>query len=61
MHRPPLQILLPSGETAYTRAGNFSTNDQGQIVTEDGYQNLSAASPRTPDAGEAWIAGASQA
>ncbi|MEW6390030.1 MAG: flagellar basal-body rod protein FlgG [Pseudomonadota bacterium] len=32
-----LQILLPSGETAYTRAGNFSTNDQGQIVTEDGY------------------------
>jgi flagellar hook-basal body protein len=32
-----LQILLPSGETAYTRAGNFSTNDQGQMVTEDGY------------------------
>nr|WP_295105522.1 flagellar basal-body rod protein FlgG [uncultured Caulobacter sp.] len=32
-----LPILLPSGETAYTRAGNFSTNDQGQIVTEDGY------------------------
>jgi flagellar basal-body rod protein FlgG len=32
-----LQILLPSGETAYTRAGNFSTNDQGQFVTEDGY------------------------
>jgi flagellar basal-body rod protein FlgG len=32
-----LQILLPSGETAYTRAGNFSTNDQGQVVTDDGY------------------------
>jgi len=32
-----LQILMPSGETAYTRAGNFSTNDQGQIVTDDGY------------------------
>jgi len=32
-----LQILMPTGETAYTRAGNFSTNDQGQIVTEDGY------------------------
>nr|AAB24739.1 flagellar basal body distal rod protein [Caulobacter vibrioides] len=32
-----MPILLPSGETAYTRAGNFSTNDQGQIVTEDGY------------------------
>jgi len=31
------QVLLPSGETAYTRAGNFSTNDQGQIVTQDGY------------------------
>jgi flagellar basal-body rod protein FlgG len=32
-----LQVLLPSGETSYTRAGNFSTNDQGQVVTEDGY------------------------
>src|ERR1700748_3047188 len=31
------QVLLPSGETAYTRAGNFSVNDQGQIVTADGY------------------------
>lgn len=31
------QVLLPSGETAYTRAGNFSVNDQGQVVTEDGY------------------------
>ena len=33
-----LQVLMPSGETAYTRAGNLSTNDQGQLVTEDGYQ-----------------------
>jgi flagellar basal-body rod protein FlgG len=32
-----LPILMPSGETGYTRAGNFSTNDQGQVVTEDGY------------------------
>jgi flagellar basal-body rod protein FlgG len=32
------QVLLPSGDTAYTRAGNFSVNDQGQLVTEDGYQ-----------------------
>jgi flagellar basal-body rod protein FlgG len=32
-----LQVLLPSGETAYTRAGNFAPNDQGQLVTEDGY------------------------
>ena len=31
------QVLLPTGETAYTRAGNFSVNDQGQIVTADGY------------------------
>ncbi len=32
------QVLMPSGETAYTRAGNLATNDQGQLVTEDGYQ-----------------------
>ena len=31
------QVLLPTGETAYTRAGNFSRNDQGQMVTQDGY------------------------
>jgi flagellar basal-body rod protein FlgG len=31
------QILLPSGETAYTRAGNFSVNGEGQLVTDDGY------------------------
>ncbi|HUZ12682.1 MAG TPA: flagellar basal-body rod protein FlgG [Caulobacteraceae bacterium] len=31
------QVLLPDGETAYTRAGNFSVNDQGQMVTADGY------------------------
>lgn len=31
------QVLLPSGETAYTRAGNFSVNGQGQLVTDDGY------------------------
>ena len=30
-------VLLPSGETAYTRAGNFAINDQGQLVTQDGY------------------------
>jgi flagellar basal-body rod protein FlgG len=32
-----LQVLMPSGETGYTRAGTFSTNDQGQVVTDDGY------------------------
>jgi flagellar basal-body rod protein FlgG len=31
------QVTLPSGETAYTRAGNLSTNDQGQLVTQEGY------------------------
>ncbi len=31
------QVLLPTGETAYTRAGNFSVNAQGQMVTADGY------------------------
>jgi len=33
-----LQVLMPTGEIAYTRAGNLSTNDQGQLVTVDGYQ-----------------------
>ncbi len=32
------QITLPSGETAYTRAGSFQINAQGQMVTVDGYQ-----------------------
>jgi len=31
------QVLLPSGETAYSRAGNFAINDQGQLVTQSGY------------------------
>jgi len=31
------QVLMPSGETAYSRAGNFAVNDQGQLVTQDGY------------------------
>ncbi len=31
------QVLMPSGETAYTRAGNFSVDDQGRMVTTDGY------------------------
>lgn len=30
-------VLLPSGETAYTRAGSFALNDQGTIVTPDGF------------------------
>jgi flagellar basal-body rod protein FlgG len=31
------QVLMPSGETNYTRAGNLSVNDQGQLCTPDGY------------------------
>jgi flagellar basal-body rod protein FlgG len=33
-----LQVLTPQGDTAYTRAGNLAINDQGQLVTQDGYQ-----------------------
>jgi flagellar basal-body rod protein FlgG len=31
------KILLPDGTEAYTRAGTFQTNGEGQIVTSDGY------------------------
>ncbi len=30
-------VQLPDGRDAYTRAGNFSVNGEGEIVTEDGY------------------------
>jgi flagellar basal-body rod protein FlgG len=30
------QVLLPSGETAYTRAGTFHLDAQGNLVTQDG-------------------------
>ena len=33
-----LNVLLPSGDTAYTRAGNLSVNADGQLVTAQGYQ-----------------------
>ncbi len=32
------RVRLPSGETAYTRAGAFGLNGDGEIVTPDGYQ-----------------------
>ncbi len=32
-----LQITLPSGEKAYTRAGSFKRDSEGRIVTSDGY------------------------
>jgi flagellar basal-body rod protein FlgG len=31
------RIRMPSGETAYTRAGAFGVNAEGEIVTPDGY------------------------
>jgi flagellar basal-body rod protein FlgG len=31
-------IELPTGETAYTRAGTFKTNQDGLLVTNEGYQ-----------------------
>jgi flagellar basal-body rod protein FlgG len=32
------QVLMPDGTIAYTRAGDFQVNAQGQIVTNNGYQ-----------------------
>ncbi len=31
------QVQRPSGDVAYTRAGNLKTDSQGQLVTVDGY------------------------
>lgn len=31
------QIAMPDGSTAYTRAGSFKVDAQGQVVTSDGY------------------------
>jgi len=33
-----LRVLLPDGDTAYTRAGSFQLSPTGQIVTQDGYE-----------------------
>jgi flagellar basal-body rod protein FlgG len=32
------QVLMPSGQTAYTRDGSFQLNQSGQLVTSSGYQ-----------------------
>jgi flagellar basal-body rod protein FlgG len=32
------QIMMPSGEMGYTRAGSFQLSDQGELVTTDGYR-----------------------
>ena len=34
------QVQMPSGETAYTRAGNLSVNNAGQLVTDKGFTVL---------------------
>lgn len=34
------QIELPNGTTAYTRAGGFSLNQDGEMVTSEGYRLL---------------------
>ncbi len=36
------QVMSPSGETLYSRAGSFSTNATGQIVNTDGYTLMPA-------------------
>lgn len=36
------QVSGPDGETLYTRAGAFNSNENGQIVTMDGYEVLPA-------------------
>lgn len=34
------QVLMPSGQIAYTRDGTFQLNQNGQLVTANGYQVL---------------------
>lgn len=36
------QVLMPDGNTAYTRDGEFQINAEGQMVTANGYQLASA-------------------
>jgi flagellar basal-body rod protein FlgG len=43
------KVTLPSGDTAYTRAGSFQLSPSGVIVTADGYQ-VSPAITIPPDA-----------
>jgi flagellar basal-body rod protein FlgG len=33
-----LEVMLPSGESAYTRDGNLNRSPEGQVVTKDGYE-----------------------
>ncbi len=44
------KIELPNGGEAYTRAGNFSIDEEGYIVTSEGYKlqpNIQITSPET--------------
>jgi flagellar basal-body rod protein FlgG len=54
-----LQVQMPSGETAYTRAGNLSVNNSGQIVTDQGYPVLPAVTI-PPDATDIAISSSGQ-
>ncbi len=36
------QVRMPSGETAFTRAGSFQLGTTGQVVTADGYEVVGA-------------------
>ncbi len=36
------QVQMPDGSTGYTRDGSFQTNQNGQLVTADGYQVIPA-------------------
>ncbi|MGE4529550.1 MAG: flagellar basal-body rod protein FlgG [Rhodospirillaceae bacterium] len=56
------QITLPSGDTAYTRAGSFQLSSTGQIVTNDGYTvqpgitiPTNATSVTVNSSGEVWV------
>jgi flagellar basal-body rod protein FlgG len=54
-----LQVQLPTGETAYTRAGNLSVNNTGVIVTDQGYPVLPSTTV-PPDATDITISTAGQ-
>jgi len=56
------QITLPSGDTAYTRAGSFQLSSTGQIVTNDGYTvqpgitiPTNASGITVNSSGEVWV------
>ena len=38
------QVLMPNGDTAYTRDGTFQLNGQGEVVTHDGFKLLPSIS-----------------